>query len=248
MASFQYDSYGNVLSKSGSMWDKVHFRYRGYYYDEETSFYYLQSRYYDPSICRFISADQYELIGALSKSLGELNLYSYCANNPIIYTDGSGQSIIFWLILGSIVASGLITGFSAMNNSIEGESKLGAFIGGFVDGAVGAASLAAGIATGGIGGFFVTIGGSFIGGFTGNVINQLISYGNVDPKISAAQGFFSALTNGVIYVGFSFIGLVEGATWGMRFIDAVKLSPISLAFSAYFMYYAFPNVNKIRER
>lgn len=248
VASFQYDSYGNVLSKSGSMWDKVHFRYRGYYYDEETSFYYLQSRYYDPSICRFISADQYELIGALSKSLGELNLYSYCANNPIIYTDGSGQSIIFWLILGSIVASGLITGFSAMNNSIEGESKLGAFIGGFVDGAVGAASLAAGIATGGIGGFFVTIGGSFIGGFTGNVINQLISYGNVDPKISAAQGFFSALTNGVIYVGFSFIGLVEGATWGMRFIDAVKLSPISLAFSAYFMYYAFPNVNKIRER
>lgn len=204
VASFQYDSYGNVLSKSGSMWDKVHFRYRGYYYDEETSFYYLQSRYYDPSICRFISADQYELIGALSKSLGELNLYSYCANNPIIYTDGSGQSIIFWLILGSIVASGLITGFSAMNNSIEGESKLGAFIGGFVDGAVGAASLAAGIATGGIGGFFVTIGGSFIGGFTGNVINQLISYGNVDPKISAAQGFFSALTNGVIYVGFSF--------------------------------------------
>ena len=49
-------------------------------------------------------------------------------------------------------------------------------------------------------------------------------------------------------MGFSFIGLVEGATWGMRFIDAVKLSPISLAFSAYFMYYAFPNVNKIRER
>ena len=41
-------------------------------------------------------------------------------------------------------------------------------------------------------------------------------------------------------MGFSFIGLVEGATWGMRFI--------SLAFSAYFMYYAFPNVNKIRER
>lgn len=162
------------------------------------------------------------MVGTLSKSLGELNLYSYCSNNPVIYTDGSGQSIIFWLILGSIVASGLITGFSAMNNSIEGESKLGAFIGGFVDGAVGAASLAAGIATGGIGGFFVTIGGSFIGGFTGNAINQFISYGNVDPKISAAQGFFSALTNGVIYVGFSFIGLVEGATWGVRFIDAVK--------------------------
>ena len=196
VASFQYDSYGNTLSESGSMADKVKFRYRGYYYDGETSFYYLQSRYYDPSICRFISADQYELVGILSKSLGELNLYSYCSNNPIMYTDGSGQSIILGLILGSIVASGLITGFSAMNNSIEGESKLGAFIGGFVDGAVGAASLAAGIATGGIGGFFVAIGGSFIGGFTGNAINQLISYGNVDPKLVRRKDFLALLLMG----------------------------------------------------
>ena len=86
VASFQYDSYGNVLSKSGSMWDKVHFRYRGYYYDEETSFYYLQSRYYDPSICRFISADQYELIGALSKSLGETqSLFVLCEQSHYIY-------------------------------------------------------------------------------------------------------------------------------------------------------------------
>ena len=87
VASFSYDSYGNILSESGSMSDKIHFRYRGYYYDEETGFYYLQSRYYDPSICRFISADQYELLPELSDSLGELNLYAYCANNPIMYTD-----------------------------------------------------------------------------------------------------------------------------------------------------------------
>ena len=80
-------AYENTLSESGSMADKVKFRYRGYYYDSETGFYYLQSWYYDPSICRFISADQYELVGTLSKSLGELNLYSYCTNNLIIYTD-----------------------------------------------------------------------------------------------------------------------------------------------------------------
>ena len=92
-ASFTYDSYGNQLSASGSMADKVHFRYRGYYYDGETGFYYLQSRYYDPSICRFISADQYELVGALSDTVGQLNLYAYCNNNPIMYTDPSGQWI-----------------------------------------------------------------------------------------------------------------------------------------------------------
>lgn len=49
-------------------------------------------------------------------------------------------------------------------------------------------------------------------------------------------------------MGVSFIGLVEEATWGMCFIDVVKLSPISLALSAYFMYYVFSNVNRIRNR
>lgn len=48
--SLRYDSYENTLSESGSMADKVKFRYRGYYYDSETGFYYLQSWYYDPSI------------------------------------------------------------------------------------------------------------------------------------------------------------------------------------------------------
>ena len=105
-ASFTYDSYGNQLSASGSMADKVHFRYRGYYYDGETGFYYLQSRYYDPSICRFISADQYELVGALSDTVGQLNLYAYCNNNPIMHTDPDGESIV--TIISILVATALI--------------------------------------------------------------------------------------------------------------------------------------------
>ena len=42
--------------------DIIAIRYRGYYYDTETGFYYLQTRYYDPTICRFINADNYELV------------------------------------------------------------------------------------------------------------------------------------------------------------------------------------------
>lgn len=75
------------------MADKVKIRYRGYYYDDETGFYYLQSRYYDPSLCRFISSDQYELTKSLSKIPGQLNLYAYCNNNPIMYTDETGEFI-----------------------------------------------------------------------------------------------------------------------------------------------------------
>ena len=107
VASFTYDSYGNILSQSGSLAHAVKMRYRGYYWDEETGFYYLQSRYYDPSICRFISADQYELVGILSDSLGGLNLYAYCANNPIMFTDPTGY-LLEWAIGGEILIKAFI--------------------------------------------------------------------------------------------------------------------------------------------
>ena len=99
---------------------KVHFRYRGYYYEEKTSRYYLQSWYYDPSICRFISADQYELVGTLSDVVGQLNLYAYCNNNPIMYTDPSGEIVLSTalIIIGAVagVIAGGYIGYQAVVN------------------------------------------------------------------------------------------------------------------------------------
>ena len=116
-AEFKYDSYGNVTSATGSMANRVKFRYRGYYFDAETGFYYLQSRYYDPTICRFVSADQYELLGTLSQTLGQLNLYAYCNNNPIMYADESGEGfiggLIITLILGGLVYGGIAGGLKS---------------------------------------------------------------------------------------------------------------------------------------
>ena len=62
-------------------------RYRGYVYDSETGFYYLNSRYYDPGVRRFINSDGY-----LSKGQGLLgyNTFVYCNNNPCIHLDQSG--------------------------------------------------------------------------------------------------------------------------------------------------------------
>ena len=82
------------------------FRYRGYYYDNETGFYYLQTRYYDPTICRFINADNYELVSQLASSK-ELNMYAYCRNNPIMYTDATGEG---WILALVIIGAGALIG------------------------------------------------------------------------------------------------------------------------------------------
>ena len=91
VVQYTYDSWGKPISVTGTLANTLGvnqpFRYRGYVYDTETGWYYLQSRYYDPSIGRFISADVY-----LSTGQGVLghNSYAYCLNNPVNMSDTSG--------------------------------------------------------------------------------------------------------------------------------------------------------------
>ena len=97
-ASYDYDAWGNctvydssakVLTDPTSIANLNPLRYRGYYYDAETGFYYLQSRYYDPAICRFINAD-----GLFTDGFIGANLFAYCANNPVNTTDPTGNFAI----------------------------------------------------------------------------------------------------------------------------------------------------------
>ena len=74
------------------------FRYRGYYFDKETYFYYVASRYYDPEIGRFISPDEPTTLFMNAMVVGGANLYAYCLNNPIMLTDSTGMS--FWSDIG----------------------------------------------------------------------------------------------------------------------------------------------------
>ena len=95
VVEYSYDSWGKLLSVTGSLVDSIGeinpIRYRGYYYDAETGFYYLQSRYYDPEICRFLNIDS--VLGG-NNSLLSFNLFTYCGNNPINRIDFTGQSFI----------------------------------------------------------------------------------------------------------------------------------------------------------
>ena len=101
VASYTYDPWGKIISSSGTLADINPLRYRGYYYDSETGFYYLQSRYYDPEIGRFINADSYastDMVGLLST-----NMFSYCENNPVMRVDPTGE--LFWDILDVFMAA-----------------------------------------------------------------------------------------------------------------------------------------------
>ena len=101
VASYSYDPWGKLLSSSGTLANVNPLRYRGYYYDRETGFYYLQSRYYDPAIGRFINADSYastDMVGLLST-----NMFSYCENNPVMRVDPTGE--LFWDILDVFMAA-----------------------------------------------------------------------------------------------------------------------------------------------
>ena len=94
VVEYTYDTWGKVLSCTGTLATTLGldqpFRYRGYVYDTETGWYYLQSRYYSPETCRFISADV--LLSTGQGVLGH-NSFAYCGNNSLNRVDSAGQ---FW--------------------------------------------------------------------------------------------------------------------------------------------------------
>ncbi len=91
VVEYTYDAWGKILSVTGTLASTLGqdnpFRYRGYYYDTETGFYYLQTRYYDPEVGRFLNADC--MIGANGDIPG-YNMFAYCSNNPVIGYDPLG--------------------------------------------------------------------------------------------------------------------------------------------------------------
>lgn len=114
IVEYAYDSWGKLLGIYGrddeyseqQLANANPLRYRGYYYDSETGYYYLQSRYYDPNICRFINADIPEIAG-LSKDISVgTNLFAYCNNNLVNDSDPTGSIALSWALktaLGGLI-------------------------------------------------------------------------------------------------------------------------------------------------
>ena len=152
VTEYTYDSWGKVINITGSLAGTVGeinpFRYRGYYYDTETELYYVSSRYYDPEIGRWISAEpnvDYGEFDEGSEILG-YNVYAYCFNNPVKNFDPDGEAVanivggviggVAGAALGYLLANALgLKGWkkwALISAATVGGAVLGAFLGPYV--------------------------------------------------------------------------------------------------------------------
>ncbi|MBR2327549.1 MAG: DNRLRE domain-containing protein [Clostridia bacterium] len=100
VVEYSYDSWGKLIATTGTMATTLGvvnpLRYRGYYYDTDTGFYYCNSRYYDPEVGRFINVDS--IIAGVGDSIQGYNMFAYCMNNPVNRFDTNGNwSMPNWL-------------------------------------------------------------------------------------------------------------------------------------------------------
>ena len=142
-AEYVYSPWGEIISAEGDLAEINPLRYRGYYYDSETGFYYLQSRYYDPENHRFINADVYTSTD--SSDAIACNMFAYCGNNPVMRIDIDGR-FFNWItgavgaVVGAAVGaiSAAVTGGDAKDILIATVSNA---LAGFVTGASGSSTL-----------------------------------------------------------------------------------------------------------
>ncbi len=156
-AEYAYDAFGNcttIYGASSSIGKYNPIRYRGYYCDIETGWYFLNARYYAPELRRFISPDDTAYLDP--ETPNGLNLYCYCGNDPVNFVDPSGHeaewyNILGWIGLGLVVAAATVLTMGTLGIAVGGAGLLGAVIHGAATGAlIGAGIGVIGGAVGGI--------------------------------------------------------------------------------------------------
>ncbi len=205
-ATYSYDAWGKVLSIGGYMAGTLGtlnpLRYRGYVYDQEIGLYYLQTRYYNPTVGRFISADAFVATG--QGQLGN-NMFAYCNNNPVRYEDPNGELLGEALIFigGSTLIGAAIGAFSA---ACKGEDVLSGAMTGAAIGAVSSAvvfgaavfdipNLAAATAAGILGG---AVDAAIQYTSTGTVDLQKVATTAATTFISAAVPVFDGINSNMV--------------------------------------------------
>ena len=124
VVKYTYDAWGKVLSVEDSTETNIGtinpLRYRGYYYDSDLGFYYLRSRYYDPTVGRFLNADDIAYLGANGTVVSH-NLFAYCENDVTNHSDPNGTTLVFGGIVLTlteviVIAAALAASFAYIFN------------------------------------------------------------------------------------------------------------------------------------
>lgn len=144
-AEYHYDAYGNhvvVNHTEEKIGDINPFRYRGYYFDSETGWYYLNTRYYSSAMGRFISPDELSILDETKSQINGLNLYMYCGDNPVMNVDPSGRD--WWAdlwkgITSFVIGAVIVTAVALVSVATAGTAVpvlVGAGIGFLTSGAI----------------------------------------------------------------------------------------------------------------
>jgi len=236
-------------------------RYKGYYWDEAVKMYYLMSRFYDPSIYRFISADDIQFIDP--SRISGLNLFAYCNNNPVNMIDSDGyrpervKNIFSAITIAGVVALGVGLLF------VPGAQIFGVaiLVGGITGGAMGGINanasggdILSGIALGAIGGaahavlavskvgYLATAAIGFGIGFAHDFASQMAvsrrSFGDVNFRQSLQAGAFSAVF-AVASKGFADWFNAFGIEHGGTPLTFREMQAVSVAFTPRFAFSQF---------
>ena len=223
-------AWGKLIAITGSLANTVGaaqpFRYRGYVYDEETGWYYLQSRYYDPTTCRFISADV--LLSTGQGVIGH-NSFAYCGNNPIARVDDAGD---FWHILAGAVIGAVI---GAVSSALSGGDTVDILIGAVAGAASGAlAASGAGVIVQAVAGAGIAMASN-----AGQQVNKIAKghqkgFDVGDMLIDGAIGFVSGALGGdgashgnaknIMKEGKRLVGHIGKSTWKKAVIRYGKMA------------------------
>ena len=231
VCSYIYDGYGNhiVLNQDDNLENDPlsighinPFRYRGYYFDEESGLYYLNSRYYDPETGRFISPDVLSILDETKGQINGLNLYMYCNDNPIMYCDPSGNFAIGAFLIGLAISSLVGWGLSKIFGS-----QIAGGIGSIINGG---SAIATGLSLFAFGpwGIIAGIGLMIVGGVTiAFGTNEIASDITGTNYIQSWTGWSEDLYNN-LNIGFniaSSVGAIAGNI-GMRIASNIILNNI----------------------
>ncbi len=214
-ANYTYDAWGKLLSITDANGNTITsgigvinpIRYRGYYYDTETGFYYVSSRYYDPEVGRFISPDTTDVLTATPDQLTDKNLYAYCDNNPVMRVDKDGR---FWnFIIGAVGGALIGGGVQIISNLVSGKN--------WSDG------LGVAMATGVASGLLAASGVGLIGSIAGNAAISMA--GNATNQVVKNNGFNNFDVGDMVIDGI--IGGVAGAAGGSGMGKSANISTLN---------------------